>query len=52
MDLKGTGREGVDWMHLGENRDHRRDLLNHSSELSSCIKGGKVKVKLSLCFFN
>jgi hypothetical protein len=28
MDLREIGREGVDWMHLAENSDHWRALVN------------------------
>jgi hypothetical protein len=28
MDLRETGREGVDWMHLFQNRDQWRALVN------------------------
>jgi len=28
MDLGETGWEGVDWMHLAQNRDYRRAAVN------------------------
>jgi hypothetical protein len=28
MDIKETGREGVDWMHLDRDRDQWRAVLN------------------------
>jgi len=28
MDLRGTGWEGVDWIHLDQDRDHWQDLVS------------------------
>jgi hypothetical protein len=28
MDLKEIGREGLDWIHLAQNRDHWRAVVN------------------------
>jgi len=28
MDLRETGWEGVDWMHLAQNRDQWQELVN------------------------
>jgi hypothetical protein len=41
MDPTEIGREGVDWIHLAQNRDQWRVLVNTVNELSGSIKGGE-----------
>jgi hypothetical protein len=38
MDLRETGREGVDWMHLAQDRDQWRALVNTGNKPSGSIK--------------
>jgi hypothetical protein len=39
MDVREIGWEGVDWMHLAQDRDQWRDVVN--TEASGSIKGGE-----------
>jgi hypothetical protein len=39
MDLKGTGWEGVDWMHLAVDRDQWRVLMNTAMNLQASKEG-------------
>jgi len=38
MDLREIGWEGVDWIHLGQDRDQWRE---HGNKPSGSIKGGE-----------
>jgi hypothetical protein len=40
VNLKNMGWEGVDWIHLAQDRDRCRALVEHSNELLGSIKGG------------
>jgi hypothetical protein len=44
MYLKEIGCEGVDWIHLAQDKDKWWAFVN-------MVKNFQVKVKLSLCFF-
>jgi len=41
MDLREIVWEGVDWMHLAQDRDQWRAVYEHGNEHSGSIKGGE-----------
>lgn len=46
MDVKVTGRNGVDWIHLALDRDNYRDVLNVVMTLLNPKQSGKFREKL------
>jgi hypothetical protein len=49
MDLRKMGWKYVDWMHLAQDRDQWRALVNMVMKLPSSIKGGEFLDCLSDC---
>jgi hypothetical protein len=43
MDLRETGWEGIDWMHLAKDRDTRRALANTIMNLRVPQKAGNFR---------
>jgi hypothetical protein len=41
MDLRETGWEGVDWIHLAQYNDQWRVLVEHCNKPSVSMKGGE-----------
>jgi hypothetical protein len=42
MDLREMRWQGVDWMHLAQDRDQWLDLVNTINEPSGSVKGGEL----------
>jgi hypothetical protein len=49
VDLKGISCEGVDWIHLAQDRDKVRNLANTVIHLQAFTIGGKFLDKLNDC---
>jgi hypothetical protein len=49
MDTREIGWEGVDWIHLAQDRDQWRSVVNMVMNLWGSIKGGKFLDWLSDC---
>jgi hypothetical protein len=49
MVLREMGWEGVDWMHLAQDRDQRRALLNTEMNLRVSLKAVNFLASQGLC---
>jgi hypothetical protein len=41
MDIRDSGRRGVNWLHLAQNRDRCRDIVNTVMNLWDSVQSGE-----------